>query len=227
MEIKATRLWSTPLIEVTNPDHTRIKPGLVRCCYEMEQSAATPIESGVAPNLKGGLYESRFDFFTRNVPEIREFRQFCGEALSQTVLRLFSEVAGPHPAHRKLTIDMFESWAHITRDGGYHEPHIHPNCSWCGVYYLESGDATFSPPNGVNRFYPTTQVQYVDFGTQAWVQVPVSSSPVEGKLILFPSYVAHSATPYRGRRDRIVLAFNARVIDTPAKTNEMESQRAT
>ena len=21
-----------------------------------------------------------------------------------------------------------------------HEPHIHPRCSWCGVYYIQSGN---------------------------------------------------------------------------------------
>jgi hypothetical protein len=34
---------------------------------------------------------------------------------------------------------------------------------------------------------------------------------VDGKLILFPGYVRHSAVPYRGQTDRILVAFNARV----------------
>lgn len=218
MEIKATRLWATPIVEVMNSDHARLKDGLVRCCYEMEKLSHTPIESGVAPSLKSRLYESRFDLFTRDVPEIREFRQFCGTALSQSVLRLYADVTGGRDVPPGLTVEMFESWAHITRDGGYHEPHVHPNCSWCGIYYLEPGDCTFNPPNGVNRFFPTTQVQYVDFGTQAWVQVPIAAQPTEGKLILFPAYVSHSATPYRGTRDRIVLSFNARVLAQTQKT---------
>jgi hypothetical protein len=36
--------------------------------------------------------------------------------------------------------------------------------------------------------------------------------PHEGKLALFPSYVPYSARVYRGQRDRIVIAFNARVL---------------
>lgn len=214
MEIKATMMWATPIVEVTNPHHARLKAGLVQCCYEMEKLSQVAIESGVAPSLKSGLYESRFDLFRRDVPEIREFRQFCGEALSRTVLRLHADATGSREAPAGLTIDMFESWAHVTRDGGYHELHSHPNCSWCGIYYLDPGDCTLNPPNGVNRFFPSTQIQYVDFGTQASVQVPVSSAPTEGNLILFPSYVSHSAAPYRGKRDRIVLSFNARVTAT-------------
>ena len=29
---------------------------------------------------------------------------------------------------------------HITKTNGVHESHIHPSCSWCGIYYLQSGD---------------------------------------------------------------------------------------
>lgn len=219
MEIKATLVWSTPIVEVTNPDHARIKAGLIRCCYEMEKASQTPIESGIAPQLKAGLYESRFDLFTRDVPEVRDFRQFCADALSRTVLRLHANATGGREASPGLTLDLFESWAHITRDGGYHESHTHPNCSWCGIYYLEPGDCTFDPPNGVNRFFPPGDLQYVDFGTHAYPHTPVSCPSTEGKLVLFPSYVPHSAIPYRGKRDRIVLSFNARVFiaQQPAK----------
>lgn len=215
MELNASLLWATPIVEVLNPNHTRLKPGLVGLCYEMEKQAAMPIESGVEPSLKANLYESRFDLFTRdNVPEIREFRQFCAEALSQTVIRLRADALGTQDAPPSVTVNLIESWSHITRDGGFHDIHLHPNCSWCGIYYLETGDCTYQPPNGVNRFFPPGEFTYVDFGVQAYPRAPVTAQPVEGKLVLFPSYVAHSATPYRGKRDRIVLSFNARVYPT-------------
>ncbi|HEY1377636.1 MAG TPA: putative 2OG-Fe(II) oxygenase [Gemmataceae bacterium] len=34
----------------------------------------------------------------------------------------------------------------------------------------------------------------------------------DGLLILFPSYLLHSALPYTGALDRIVISFNARVL---------------
>ena len=106
---------------------------------------------------------------------------------------------------------MFESWVHVTHDGGYHEVHYHPNCSWCGIYYLEAGDCTLSPPNGVNRFFSPATLLYEDSGSMAYRPTPVSVVPEEGKLVVFPSYVQHSAMVYRGGRDRIVVSFNARV----------------
>src|SRR5579864_1939632 len=88
MEIGANLIWSTPLIEVKNPDHPKLKEPLVRYCYEIERQATTPIESGVTLRRKANLYESRFDFFTRPEPEIQELRQFCGQALIHGVMRL-------------------------------------------------------------------------------------------------------------------------------------------
>jgi hypothetical protein len=72
-----------------------------------------------------------------------------------------------------------------------------------------------NPPNGVNRFFSPVMISYEDVGSSAYSQVPVSYPPEEGKLVLFPSYVQHSAATYRGTKDRIVIAFNSRVFLPP------------
>ena len=213
MEVTVNTLWSTPILSVKNPDHAKIKPALVEHCHALEKRASTPIESGITPQIKGNLYESRFDFFRNTqVPEVQALRQFCGTALSRAVFRLFQQNNPGRPLPAQVGCDLFESWVHVTRDGGYHEAHYHPNCSWCGIYYLETGDATLNPTNGVNRFFPSVRTLYEDFGSAAFNQNAISVPPEEGTLVLFPSYVEHSATPYRGTRDRIVISFNSRVI---------------
>jgi len=218
MEVTVHTLWATPILTVKNPDHARIKPALVEHCYAMQHRAATPIESGITPQLKSNLYESRFDFFRNtHVPEVQALRQFCGTSLSQVVYRLFQQNNPGRPPPAQIGCDLFEAWVHVTRDGGYHDPHYHPNCSWCGIYYLEIGDCTAEPPNGVNRFFPPVKTLYEDFGSSAFNQNAIALPPEEGKLVLFPSYIEHSATPYRGKRDRIVVSFNSHVI-APAPT---------
>ena len=185
-------------------------------CYARERQAATPIESGITPQIKANLYESRFDFFRdTQVPEVQALRQFCATALSHSVFRLYVQGNPGAPKPAQVGADLFESWVHVTRDGGYHESHYHPNCSWCGIYYLEAGDCSSNPPNGVNRFFSPIKVGYEDFGAFAYRQTAFSVPPEEGTLVLFPAYVEHSATPYRGRRDRIVISFNARVAGPP------------
>jgi len=53
---------------------------------------------------------------------------------------------------------------------------------------------------------------YDDPGTEAYPQKPISVTPEEGKLLLFPAYVKHLAVPYKGTRDRIIVSFNSRVM---------------
>ena len=201
--------WVIPLVRVKNPDHAKIKDALVAHAYKSEKAAAAPIASGVAVKMKHNLYESRFDLFKSEVPEVRALAQFCTQALGNLIVELRRRLRRPEPAG--LRIDMAESWVHITRDGGYHDVHLHPNCSWCGIYYVDPGDATLTPPNGCNRFFPPFEPNYHDYGTTALMTDPADVVPEEGTLVIFPSYLHHSGIPYRGQRDRIVASFNARV----------------
>jgi uncharacterized protein (TIGR02466 family) len=211
MDFKASFLWNTPLIEATNPDHPRIKEALIRYCYEFERQAATPIESGVTIKKKANLYESKFNFFTYPYPEVQALRNFCAQALAEAVLKLINHVEGG-TAVQRVAVDLHESWIHITHEGGYHEVHNHPNCTWCGIYYLEPAECTVDPLNGVNRFFSPIDIMFDDPGTRAYPQKPITVTPEEGKLFMFPSYVKHLAVPYRGKKDRVLISFNSRVI---------------
>jgi uncharacterized protein (TIGR02466 family) len=218
MELGANFLWATPLIEAKNPDHARIKAALINYCYEIERQAKEPIESGVTPRRKANLYESRFNFFQHPLPEIQALRTFCTEALNRAVMKLRHQAGGGRTQVTPVAADLHESWIHITRAGGYHEVHNHPNCSWCGIYYLEPADCTVDPPNGINRFFSPIDLMYDDEGCEAYPQKPISISPEEGKLLLFPSYVKHLAVPYKGLRDRIIVSFNSRVSVAASQT---------
>ncbi|MBU6173407.1 MAG: hypothetical protein KGQ60_06355, partial [Planctomycetes bacterium] len=71
-----------------------------------------------------------------------------------------------------------------------------------------------SAPNGGSRFYsPIGQGgAYRDTGNR--YLHPFFDPPLEnGLLILFPSHLLHSGLPYHGKRERIVLAFNAQVFE--------------
>ena len=67
-EMNVAYLWPTPIVQVKNPDHEKIKEAVVRYAYDSERRAKTPIESGVTPQKKGNLYESRFDFLRAEIP---------------------------------------------------------------------------------------------------------------------------------------------------------------
>jgi len=215
IEITTQTHWATQLFTVPNPDHAAIKPGLVDYFYELEKRGTE--RSTVAPAAKGNLYESKFNLFLHDEPHVRRLRDFCLSSVHQIASRLN---AGQWDPNVKVQVVAVESWCHITRTGGYHDVHTHPNCSWCGIYYVDPGDSDVRAKNGVNRFYePRINVNfYSDYATRYLYQEGSIDMPSnEGTLVVFPSYLRHSALPYQGERDRIVVAFNSR-------TNALEQE---
>lgn len=102
---------------------------------------------------------------------------------------------------RHARVDFVDSWFHVTNDGGFHDAHYHSGCSWCGIYYVQTGESGTrtegGAPNGGNRFYSplATGGGYRDLGNEypgtTYLDPPVR----DGLLILFPSYLLHSALP--------------------------------
>ncbi|EAR09034.1 TIGR02466 family protein [Reinekea blandensis] len=210
-EIDAIDTWSTPLFVASQPYHELLKEPLLTAIYADAEQAGFGVNSQVAEAAKGGLAESDLGFLERDQPDIQTLKHF----LEELILTVASDVNEAHwPGDAEAQAEIIESWYHITRQGGFHDAHSHPNCSWCGIYYLEPGDSDFHSRSGLNRFYdPRVNAEhYQDAGT-AYLNAHgvYDMEPKEGQVILFPSYLKHSALPYFGQQDRIVIAFNAQV----------------
>jgi len=115
-----------------------------------------------------------------------------------------------------VRVEFPDSWSHITNDGGFHDAHYHGNCSWCGIYYVQSGDSRGTSAsgvgNGISRFYSPigTGALLNDYGNAYLTSNRIDITPVDGLLFLFPAYLLHSGLPYTGGEDRILIAFNSR-----------------
>jgi len=205
--------WATRILTLPNPDHDSLKEGLLRHCYALE-SAGTEA-STVALAAKGNLFESKFNFFQHPEPAVQKLREFCLAAVHQAAA--MANLGIWDPADR-VQVAATESWCHITRDGGYHDVHAHPMCSWCGIYYVEPGETDAATANGANRFYEPrlNATMYADHATQYLYRESSIDVPArEGHAVIFPSYLRHAALPYRGTRDRVVVAFNTRTLRAP------------
>ncbi|MDP5057199.1 hypothetical protein EBI00_03655 [Marinomonas hwangdonensis] len=202
-------VWSTPLFVTQMPDHEFLKEALLAAVYQQKSTQTTAIESQIAPKAKHALHESTLDFLELADANVTEVKR----ALEELILEVAASVNGNFwPEDMQAEAHIIESWYHVTQKGGYHDAHSHPNCSWCGIYYLEPGDAATAGKGGLNRFYdPRVNAEhYADPGTAylgghgVW-----DFTPTDGQVILFPSYLKHSALPYFGDNDRVVIAFNA------------------
>ena len=199
--------WNTQIFVCLNPEYAPIKQGLLDFIYQYEKQSAEDNVTGFPGHIKSNLFESNSDLFDLDAPEIDSLKMFCAHATMDVVKFVNKDV---WPPDSEFSIQFHESWFHITRDGGYHDIHNHSNCSWCGIYYVELGDS--GPKNGVTAFAdPRAGAHgFTDFGTR-YVAGRFDIPPREGTLVIFPSYVWHSAQTYFGERDRVVVAFNASI----------------
>lgn len=212
-DLTAEICWPTLFFHGRWPDHPQEAPGLLEFLYQERAAQAARIGSGVAVRAKSadGLYESGFDLFARPHPALAKLLGFISRSLAAAV----RHVEGGRVRPEDLELAVVESWFHITNRGGFHDAHLHPNCSWCGIYYVQVGDSGPSEsggaPNGGTRFYSPLTLGYRDAGN-TYLFDELDAPIQDGMLILFPSYLRHSALPYQGEQDRVVIAFNARVL---------------
>ena len=119
-----------------------------------------------------------------------------------------------------MKVNVTGLWFQITNDYVFHEVHVHGNCSWSGVYYVQSGDAANQESskqlgfkNGITRFYGPHMEHmagcHLDLGNVYLNYDKFDSVPEDGKLVIFPSYLKHMPFPYVGERDRVIVSFHA------------------
>ncbi|HBE72414.1 MAG TPA: hypothetical protein DDW52_30125 [Planctomycetaceae bacterium] len=211
--LSGTQLWATMIFTRQWEHHPHEAQAIVKFLLNLRDAQESRIDSGVAPTMKSnhGLYESSFDLFDMQQENLQNLVDFIRRSLATAV----SVANNQEHAPEKLDIQFVDSWYHITNGGGFHDAHVHDGCSWCGIYYLQTGDAGRgqgrAAPNGGSRFYcPFTQGgAYRDYGNK-YLKAAIDAPVREGMLLIFPSYLLHSGLPYQGEQDRIVLAFNAR-----------------
>ena len=189
--------FQTPMAYYYNTD---LIDDLKSYIYSLEGKG---VESNVAIQIKHNLVESKFDLFSHKSDIIQKTAQWIGSCIKETVNHIQMEKYGYH-------LYFNESWYHITKTNGMHEPHIHPSCSWCGIYYIQSGDND----SGHTVFENPARSTYVDRGNLYLNNIStVRVKPRDGMLVLFPSYLSHYQAMYKGTEDRIVIAFNSSITD--------------
>ena len=104
---------------------------------------------------------------------------------------------------------MGNMWANINPPGGYNMPHVHPNSHFSGVYYIKapknSGNIVFNEPKtGAHMVMPRRKEGQPP--SHLWREVRVD--PLEGRILIFPSWLWHSVQPNKSNDIRISVSFN-------------------
>ena len=203
-------VWASHIYCFKDEKHSSKKDELISHVYDLKNQGKT---SGVADVAKKNLFESKFDFFNSDLQVVQELKVFCEESL-MNVVKDVNEYDDDFMS--QLVPDLRESWTHITNNNGYHDAHKHLNTSWGGIYYVDAGECGevvdedgISRMNGTNRFYSPIQYFCLDASMTYLSHDAVDICPENGILVIFPAYLLHSATPYIGKTDRVVISFNS------------------
>jgi len=106
-------------------------------------------------------------------------------------------------------------WANINPRHGYNRGHTHPNVLWSGVYYVQAppdcGRIYFTDPRPQARVLTGRYPADATLKASQWSEVYFH--PIEGRLILFPSWLNHEVQPNLCRiegpaGDRVSISFN-------------------
>lgn len=210
------RLWPVTVLLRQLPEHKQVNAELQELFADYRRRHPT----GNNP----ALYASP-DNFAEGLehPALTTLQRFIIDSVF-TVARETNRAYWPDKL--KLDVHLTGLWFQITNQHAFHEMHVHGNCSWSGVYYVEAGDASRAPddrhangmPNGITRFYgPHTEYLAAGHGDRGNLYLNDNTwdvYPENGKLVVFPSHLKHMVFPYQGERDRTIVSFHA-VVDTP------------
>ncbi len=107
-------------------------------------------------------------------------------------------------------IIIMNSWGIINQKYAYNTCHNHPYSLISGVYYLQTpencGNLEFRDPRE-----PRLMRSFDTKGHNPWTFHSVVYRPVEGRMVLFPSWLLHSVHPNMSDEDRICISFNLNV----------------
>lgn len=211
MTVNVFPAFAVPMAEVLYPDSDVLNTALMRLILALETQVGGYRNPDPVVHQPHGLFESQFDFFTRDELCVQQLRGWVWSSLAEFLRNINPTLAD---GIRGLQIAS-QTWFHVTRDGGYFGYHNHPMASWSGVYCVSDGEPTPGYSNNGCLVFPHPQLSTSIFldPTNAQLRWPFTHGNYvltlkPGQMVLFPSWLGHYVTPFRGAGQRTTIAFN-------------------
>ena len=101
-------------------------------------------------------------------------------------------------------------WANVNPPGGYNRAHLHPNCTWSGVYYIKTpekcGELKLKDPRTGAEMSSPKMKKSNTLPERLWREG--TYIPVAGRCIMFPAWLIHCVEPNDSNDIRISVSFN-------------------
>ena len=109
-------------------------------------------------------------------------------------------------------IEIPNLWINKNNKGDFNDTHVHPNCHFSGVYYVNT-----STKGGTLKFLNDDLKVFASLSRfiendSDFIETYIIK-PEENLLILFPSYLKHMVLPHYDEKARISVSFNINLKD--------------
>jgi len=154
-------------------------------------------------SLRGGT-QTPADLFAARLPLVDKLKARIDQAVADHIAALPQDAVHPFLSRRRRGFRHAGSWSSRLRDRGFHVNHIHPQGWISSCYYVAV------PPAVADE---QARQGWIKFGEPA-IDVPLKQpvrraiQPMQGRLILFPSYLWHGTIAFHDAAPRTTIAFD-------------------
>lgn len=178
-----------------NIDNTAI----IKYCYHYQKNNPSRDLSNI------GGYQS--NDLSGYIPELNE--------VFKTVLQWSNKEFSKNGKKDQYTPVISNSWININQPNTYNSLHDHPKCYFSFVYYAKVP----SNSGNINFYHPSPTIEHTWEGNhfkdnrdiEDSVCLRVWKEPVDGLLVMFPSWLKHSVDMNKSNEDRICIAINTHI----------------
>ena len=189
------KIFPTPIFQYEVDDYKNLNIKLSKYIYDLYNNDKNGIERS---NVKG-WHSKAFQFGKESVPNnfIKSIHQYIKKVITN----------GYGWKYKPENVGVTEMWAVINSKDTYNQLHNHTNSYLSAAYYVkaakDSGSIKFFDPNEVKKFRHPEIENRTDLSAFGY-----AIKPIEGNLLIFPSYLYHSVGKNTTNEDRIVVSFN-------------------
>ena len=157
-------------------------------------------QQGRQKSNKGGWQS--FDF-TNSVDGIKD--------LKEAIILKSKELAKSYNFKESINYKIGSIWVNYNYKNNYNMKHIHPDCIFSGVFYVECDE---SNPAKISFFHPAYDLLGYDWHDHLLNEYVEQNSPIwyfdpePQQLILFPSWLHHQVEYNPSDKVRISISFN-------------------
>ncbi len=196
-QTKYEKLFSTPLLRYSVPDHEDLNAALLEEGRRMRQS-----DEGVSKSNRGG-WHSKGNLFDEPADCIVRLRALATEAVHEATRKINAKV-DPETLRLKLF-----GWMNANPPGGFNAPHTHPGAHWSGVYYVSQPEIEEGTSGMIEFLDPRSDLPNWRLLQAPSFRLKRKLRPAAGEIVMFPSYLLHWVYPNETDEERVSIAFNA------------------